>query len=285
MEAARQDIRPEAVLRHAVGIALRHPHALVVPLVILGMVHGLLGGEFGYGLERALRYGPQRQALLEPLFEGVEALLDIISVVIAFVGVLLVLAASRAAFMPLRHEGPPRFGLSLRAVVTVYWRGVFALLPAAFIVTLGFYAFLIPGVLALGVFIAVPAVVVAEGLAFIGALARGWELARGHVLEVALVALAPVGIAVVPTLVLGFIPVLGGILAGAAQGAALALVAVLSTSWYAIRLGYVDAASMEGATASAASATAPSAAAAGATAPPEGEAPAAPESTSRMFRG
>lgn len=238
--AGAPDLSPQAILGDALTLARRHPHVLLVPFVVLGMVTGLLGSEMGFVLERTINYSTS-QGLLEALFDGLDALLDAIFLVTIAVGVLLSLVVARATFMPLRGEGAPALGPAYRAVTRVYLRGLTAFVPAGFAITIGFFALFLPGVFILGALLTLPAVVVAEGHAFLGAIGRALELSRGHRGEAFFIALVLAGVAAVPTLFFGWVPVLGSIVSGAAQGTALALASVASTLFYARRIGIADA--------------------------------------------
>lgn len=265
-----------ATLTKAAAIARMSPRALFLPFLILGMVQGLLDSDAGLAFHYFGRFPTSPGGVQGAMLDGLQALAGTFLIVYAALAVLFSLIVARAAFMPIRGEGAPDASAAFQAIRPVYLKGVFTLVPATLVVALGFLILFVPGVLLVGVFIALPAVVVAEGAAFIGAMTRSYEIARTRFWDATLLALVPIAVALVPAFGLGWIPVLGSIIAGAAQGLALAAASVISTVYYA------DALRLPDATPATSAATTTGEAPAGTTTPPTPTAP--PDTTSQAYR-
>lgn len=220
-------LRPTALLAETWATIRAHPLPLLLPLVILGLLAG------SGSRDRGMRFDPSTPPLEYLPFFALLGMLALAVIVLLFLAYCYAtLMTTKAAFAASQQNRDMDLGEAFRESSPLLVAGIGTFLLWALVVIVGFILLVVPGFIALAGLVPAAAVLVAEGQTGTGALRRAWELTKGHKGKLfgalALLFLANI---VVDALV-GWIPFLGGPIAGAANGAFLAANLVLGVLAY-----------------------------------------------------
>lgn len=241
-------LRAGALLRDAWDLVRRHPLHLALPLVLLGLLTSGGGGPMGEREFADATVSLPWYALVALLVAGLLALV----LVLVILAVLLVLTAivmlvtTRMAFAAARGERLPEFGEAFRETRPRIVPATLALLLAFLLVALGFVLLVVPGIILLGALLPLFAVLLRETSSSTQSIGRSWRLARGHLLDLSLVAAAGVGVILVGNLLLDWLPIVGSALSGALTGVVQAVWVAVGALYYERRLAYVPPAGSAG---------------------------------------
>jgi hypothetical protein len=217
--ATNDALKAGTLLRDGWGLVRSHPLQLALPLVLLGLLTGGGGDEGGRRFVDTTPDVPW-YAILAMVIAGL-VLFAVLLVVLAVVIVLsatVLLMASHAALAAARGQPVPEWGDSFQAVRPRIVTAAIALFLTALVVGLGLVLLVVPGILVLGALLPLFAVLVTERKSAVASMAHAWDLTKGHRWDLFLVVAAGVGVAILSSFVLGWLPIIGDALAGAVFG-------------------------------------------------------------------
>lgn len=238
------DITYEGLLRRGIDLVKAHPLPLALPFVLWGLVTG--AGDRGDG---GWRYdspdammSPDEVLRLLPFF-AVFGLVAIAIVILLFLAyTLLSLVVARAALDAYDAGHEPDLGRAYADQKSNLLGGAGVFILAGIAVIIGFILLIVPGFILLGAFLPLAAIVAAERKRGADALSRSWDLAKGHKGKLLLIILTA-GIAnIITDALLGWMPLIGDALAGAANGLVLAVAMATGVVFYKQRTGTTAAA-------------------------------------------
>lgn len=231
-------LKASALLRDAWDLVKRHPAQLALPLVILGM---LTSGGDGGGRGRDL-FDPATQLPWYAVVAAVVAGLVALAIVLVILAILLVLAAAlmltttRAAFAAARGEPMPSLGEAWDEAKPRLVPSALALLLAMLLVIVGIILLVVPGIIVLGALLPLFAILLRESRSSTQSIGRAWDLTKGHRMDVSLVAAAGIGVIILASILLSWVPIIGDALAGAVGGLVQAILVVAGALFYERRL-------------------------------------------------
>lgn len=230
------DLGVEPLLRGAWDIARAHPLPLLLPLVLLGVLTSSDGGAFG---PRNRFDGGDVFAdplVLLPFLAAFGLLVLAVLIVVFFLYVVAHLVTTRAALDAVEAVRAPDLAVAFRATQHRIMGAAGTSLLAILIIIVGFVLLVVPGIIALAGLLPLMAVIVAEGRTGTDALKRAWELTKGHKGTLAVLVILSIVASMLASLVLGWIPLIGGPLAGGVGGAISALLATAGALFYTRRM-------------------------------------------------
>lgn len=219
-------VKPGALLQETYDLVKAHPIALLVPLAILGLIGGL-----GSGRQTAFSMRGSPMDLIP--FAGFLGLLGIVVAIALFLAnCFAALMTTKAAFAASLQHRNLDFAAASAEAGPLFVASIGTFLIWLLVVIVGFILLIVPGFIALTGLLPLVAVISAEGTQGVDALKRAWALTTGHKLDL-FWSLLIVGLAnFVASLILGFIPVIGGALSGIVNGVAFAVYLVIGVLAY-----------------------------------------------------
>lgn len=223
----------EALLRGAWALVRAHPVPLLLPLVLLGLLNSGSAAPFQPQRDLGAADVLDNPLLFLPLFAAFGVLAIAVLVVLYFLHVAAYLVTTRAALDAHDLRRAPDLGVAFRATKHRIVGAAGTMLLALLVVLAGFVLLIVPGIIALAGLLPLTAVLASEPRGGADALKRAWRLTKGHKGPLAALVLLGILAGMLASLVLGALPFVGAALAGAAEGAVGAFLAVVGALFYA----------------------------------------------------
>lgn len=230
------DLGVEPLLRGAWELVRAHPLPLLLPLVLLGLLgsggSGPLGPEARFDASDAF----DDPLVFLPFLAAFGLLALAVVIVVFFLYVVAYLVTTRAALDAIETVRAPDLAVAFRATQHRIMGAAGTSLLFVLVVLVGFLLLIVPGIIALAALMPLMAVIVSEGRTGTDALKRAWELTKGHKGPLAVLVILSLVANLLVGAVLGWLPLVGGALAGAVGGAISALLATAGALFYARRM-------------------------------------------------
>lgn len=224
-----------SLLDEVVALLRAHPLPLVLPFVLFAL---LTSGSSGRGprldLDRGSMSGVEWLLLLPfMILAGIVGLIVLVLLIAVAGGLALVTA--RAAYDALQGRAPD-LQRAFHDVKPRLVGGILTYVLFALLAFVGMLLLLFPGAFVLGALAPWLVVTALEGITGPDAFRRAWSLTKPHWLPLSLLALAAIGVGLVASLLLGWIPIIGGALVALVEGVLYAAYCALSAVAY-VRAG------------------------------------------------
>lgn len=226
------DLRFGTLMSEGIELLRKHFLALALPLMLLAIVTGAGRDPAPRGMTVEDATVPANWFALLPFFALIGLIALAVLVALFFAYVLVHFLTTRAALEALEGREPRPFG----ARFSEAWArvlpasGTFAL--AVLFIVLGFMALVVPGIIIATALLPLAAVVVAEGRSGMDAIRRAWALTRGRRWTLFAILLVTTIASTVAGALVGWVPFVGGALAGAVNGIGSAFLAVVAVVFY-----------------------------------------------------
>lgn len=225
------DLSFGSLARDAVAVVRAHPLTLALPFVLFSLVTGS-GGDPNEPWDADQGLEPEQVLQYLPFFALLGLIAIAVFVVVFVVAVVFGVTMAHAELQSQRDGRPPDLRAAFQAARATWAADSLTALLAVGAVILGFLLLVVPGFIVIAALVPLIVVMAAERLRNTAAIRRSFDLARGYKGRLLGLVLCAGVASVLATLLLAWIPVLGGALADAANGLVNAALLAASVLFY-----------------------------------------------------
>lgn len=219
-------VKPRALLQETIDLVKAFPIPLLLPLAVLGLIGGA-------GDNSGNAWSPGGAPMDMIPYYAILGLIGLVVLIVLFLAnSFAALMTTKAAFAASMQRRQLDFGAAFAEATPLFVPSIGTFLLWFVLVIVGLVLLVVPGIIVLTGLLPLVAVICAEGTQGVDAIKRAWALTNGHKLDLFVSGLIVGVVSAIASILLSWIPLIGGALSGIVSGVTGAIYLVIGTLAY-----------------------------------------------------